>query len=166
MSSDTEIRCPLLIWAVVYVGSIAGGDALLRLAADATGAPWLAYPATVSLAAVCVSSSALEILIGCGWMCDSVQRPSGRLAVYALAFMVGIFVWSGMTVGHNVPLWYRAVVIALFILPLLALAAAHSTHRFSKSLRLVARLPVIVLLMIIATLLFFAITNHTITNHM
>ena len=160
MNSDTETRCPLLIWAVAYVGTVAGGDVLLRLAAGRSGTPWLAYPATVSLVAVWVSAVALEVLVSRGWTCDWVERAGSRFGLYALSFIVGIFVWSGVTAERNVPLWYRAVVIGLFVVPLVALATSHSTHRFGKALRLVARVPVVVLLLIIATLLFFAITNH------
>ena len=160
IGSDTHPRCPLLIWAVAYVGTVAAGDALLRPAAILTVTPWLAYPATESFVAVCVSAVALEVLIARGWMCDWVERPRARFELCLLSFVVGIFVWSGVTAECSIPLWYRIVVIGLFVVPLLALAATHSTHRSSKALRLVARIPVIVLLMIIATLLFFAITNH------
>jgi hypothetical protein len=93
-------------------------------------------------------------------MCDWVERPRARVALCALSFVAGIFIWSGVTAERNVPLWYRVVVLGLFVAPLLALAATHSTHRFGKALLFVARIPVVVLLMIIATLLFFAITNH------
>ena len=160
IGSDTQTRCPLLIWALAYVGTVAGSDALLRLAARATSTPWLAFPATVSFIAVCVSAAALEVLIARAWMCDWVERPRARFALYVLSFVVGIFVWSGVTTERDVPLWYRGVIIGLFVVPLVALTATHSTHRFGKELRLVARIPVIVLFMIIAALLFLAITNH------
>jgi hypothetical protein len=68
-------------------------------------------------------------------------------------------IWSGLTTEHGVPLWYRAVVIALFVAPLLGLGATHVTHHLNKSLRLLASVPLIVLLLMLATLVFFAITN-------
>lgn len=159
MSTNTEVHCPLLIWTLTYVGVIVVGDFVLRAAADSGGKAWLAQPVVVLLAAVSVSATVLEVLLRRGWSCDWIEQLSGRLVVYSLAFVVGIFVLSGVTTRYNVPLWYRAVVIALFIAPLVALAATHSTHRLTRPLRLIACLPVVVLSLIIAALLFFAITN-------
>jgi hypothetical protein len=160
IGSETQPRCPLLIWALTYVGTVAGGDALMRPAARLTTTPWLSYPATESFVAACVSLAALELLIARGWVCEWVERPRARFALSVLSFVVGIFIWSGVTVDRAVPLWYRVVVIGLFVVPLLALAATHSTHRLGRWLSLVARIPVIVLLMILAALLFLAVTNH------
>ena len=160
MNSQMAERCPAFAWTTAYIAAIAGGDVLLRLAARSTDTTWLGYPATVSLVAVSASAVMLEVLISRGWSCEWIERLRSRVVIYALSFIVGIFVWSGVTVGYHVQTWYRAAVIGLFVAPLLALAATHSTHRFSKALRVVAGLPLMILVLIMATLVFFAITNH------
>lgn len=159
MRSVNEARCPLFVWAVAYIAGISGADVLSRLAAKRAEEPWLAYPGTVSFAAVCVSVIVLECLIARGWKCEWVEHQRTRFFAYVLSFLVGMVIWSGLTTEHGVPIWYRAVVIALFVAPLVGLAATHATHHLNKALRMLARVPLIVLLLMIATLVFFAITN-------
>jgi hypothetical protein len=68
--------------------------------------------------------------------------------------------------NEQVPVGYRAVVVLIFILPLLSLCATHSLRRGRLLLMNISRIPLLVLLIITVVLLALAITNYMRPPHL
>lgn len=158
--------CPLLWWMSIYLGSIVIGDPILRFLAVRFNQPFLDHPGVVSAVAVLFAAAVLEVLLlkglSCEWVSSIVYL---RWLMYGLAFIIGPFIWSGTTTSFHVPIVYRAAMVLIVILPLIAVIVSHSMRShwgfsesgMSRSFQWLGRVPLILFIMLVLAFLVLAV---------
>jgi hypothetical protein len=160
--------CPLLLWAIAFVSTLLVGDPIFRMVGKQTHHAWLGYPGTVSAVAVVAAAAVIETLLRNGWSCEWIpSKLYIRSMVYAIAFVVGLLLWSGLTTSYEVPFWYRAVIVGIVIVPMIALLVSHSMTNHcdlaesseSRSLQWLGRIPLILFITVLVALFALALVE-------
>lgn len=165
----SQTVCPFAGWVLIYLGGILLGELALPTLARATGRPWIGYPIVAVILANVAASLVVERSYGVGRQCNWLpQEAGGRITLYVIAFVVGLFVISpGLSPSRDILFAFR-VIGGVAILSLMALLMMHLgshgrgdglLHRHSGLLAVVSRLPVFLLYLAVAFLALMAVLN-------